>query len=197
METVEDGNGKHVASRKPCSGHELRHQASKQASKNLLTFASWQLRKIKPFNKEEFSYFFLSSEYNTSSAIGILKALKTAADGQTEESFKIKLLTRVASGFPRSATVNDAQKENLNNFDNRNISFLTWTIFVLHFLYILPCIAVRQQQQQQHAVDRPVDRENGSVREQPLRLCTTPSRLTGGVQLRVAIVVVDVDQPTD
>ncbi|KRY66290.1 hypothetical protein T4B_9087 [Trichinella pseudospiralis] len=33
--------------------------------------------------------------------------------------------------------------------------------------------------------------------QQPLGLYTTPSRLTGGVQLRVAIVVVDVDQPTE
>ncbi|KRX44143.1 hypothetical protein T05_1659 [Trichinella murrelli] len=49
------------------------------------------------------------------------------------------------------------------------------------------------------AVDRPVDRENGSVRVAARwTLHNAELRLTGGVQLRAAIyVVVDVDQPTD
>ncbi|KRY36710.1 hypothetical protein Tsp_09667 [Trichinella spiralis] len=101
------------------------------------------------------------------------------------------------------STNDDITKAFCSNF-NKLYSFLGMEI-LFHFfaLSILRCptpVSVsRSVSWWSAAVDRPVDRENGSVRVAARwTLHNAELRLTGGVQLRAAIyVVVDVDQPTD
>ncbi|KRZ58554.1 hypothetical protein T02_3683 [Trichinella nativa] len=91
-----------------------------------------------------------------------------------------------------------------------NIRFLAWKFFFIFCPFHSPLSntsskwSVSQSVSRSvswwsAAVDRPVDRENGSVRVAARwTLHNAELRLTGGVQLRAAIyVVVDVDQPTD